>query len=209
MNSQASPTIIGNIYDKYKTSNPIARIMMQRFLRAVSQLYLSTRPGRVLEVGCGEGHLSQHLIKLAHAPEVFQACDLSLVELASGLDERLSFCEADIYKLPFEDASFDLVICCEVLEHLEFPNQGLFEICRVSRRAVLISTPREPLWRCLNLLRGKYLNALGNTPGHVQHFSKSGLLRLLSPALDICEIRTPLPWTVILGHRRDGRSGSV
>ncbi len=75
MNSPASPTIIGNVYDKYGTNNPIARLMMQGFLRAVSQLYLSVRPRRVLEVGCGEGHLSQHLIRLAHAPEVFQGCD--------------------------------------------------------------------------------------------------------------------------------------
>ncbi len=126
----------------------------------------------------------------------------SLAELADGLDERLRFREADIYKLPFEDATFDLVICCEVLEHLEFSDRGLLEICRVSRRAVLVSTPREPLWRCLNLLRGKYWRDLGNTPGHVQHFSKSDLLRLLAPSLDIHEIRTPLPWTVVLGHLR-------
>lgn len=202
MNSPASPTIIGNVYDKYGTNNPIARWLMQEFLDTVSQLYLSVRPSRVLEVGCGEGHLSQHLISLAHVPEVFQGCDLSLAELAAGLDERLVFCEADIYKLPFEDGRFDLVICCEVLEHLEFPERGLSEICRVSGQAVLISTPREPLWRCLNLLRGKYWRDWGNTPGHVQHFSKSGLVRLIATALDIREIRSPLPWSVILGHRR-------
>lgn len=202
MNLQALPTIVGNVYDKYATSNPIARWLMQGFLAAVSQLYLSVRPNRVLEVGCGEGHLSQHLMNLAHTPQLFQACDLSLSQLASGLDERLTFCEADIYKLPFEDASFDLVICCEVLEHLEFPDRGLSEICRVSRGAILVSTPREPLWRCLNLLRGKYWGEWGNTPGHVQHFSRSGLERLLATALEIREIRSPLPWTVIVGHVR-------
>ncbi len=202
MNLQASPTIVGNVYDKYATSNPIVRWLMQGFLNAVSELYLSVRPRRVLEVGCGEGHLSQHLIKLAHTPEAFHACDLSLTHLASGLDERLIFCEADIYKLPFEGSRFDLVICCEVLEHLECPERGLAEVCRVSKDAVLVSTPREPLWRCLNLLRGKYWSDWGNTPGHVQHFSESGLQSFLGSRFDIREIRSPLPWTVILGHLR-------
>jgi ubiquinone/menaquinone biosynthesis C-methylase UbiE len=199
-----SPVVVGNVYDKYGTKNPIARWLMRGFLDAVSELYLAVRPERVLEVGCGEGHLAQHLISLSHQPKVFQACDFSLKHLAPHLDSRLIFSEADIYKLPFGDRSFDLVVCCEVLEHLEFPNLGLAEICRVSEGALLISTPREPLWRLLNLLRGKYWQRLGNTPGHVQHFSQSGLLRWLGSTVEVGEIRTPLPWTVIIGQLRSG-----
>ncbi len=202
MNRQASSVIVGNVYDKYGTHNPIARWLMQGFLDAVSELYLSVRPERVLEVGCGEGHLAQHLIRLAHRPKVFEACDLSLEHLTPRLDEQIIFAEADIYDLPFGDGSFDLVVCCEVLEHLEFPNRGLAEVCRVSGQTVLISAPREPIWRLLNLLRGKYWRDLGNTPGHVRHFSRAGLIRWLSTTLDISEIRTPLPWTVIVGQLR-------
>ena len=199
MNASEASVIVGNVYDKYGTRNPVARWLMRSFLDAVSELYLKRRPQRVLEVGCGEGRLAQHLLGLPHAPEVFHACDLSLSSVAQGLDTRLTFSEASIYELPFEGASFDLVVCCEVLEHLEEPGRGLAEIRRVSSHAVIVSTPREPLWRLLNLARGKYMGALGNTPGHVQHFGQAGLVRLLQEELDILEVRAPIPWTVVLG----------
>src|SRR5690606_37782612 len=96
-------------------------------------------------------------------------------------------------------ASFDVVVCCEVHEHLDEPARGLAEIARVARERVLISTPWEPVWRALNMARGKYLRDLGNTPGHVQHFSRADLRRLAATRLNIHEPRTPLPWTVILG----------
>ena len=202
MSARDSTVIVGNVYDKYGTRNPVARHLMRGFLTAVSELYLQARPRRVLEIGCGEGLLAQHLIGLGHQPDAFHACDLNLETLAPNLDERLTFCEADVYRLPFDDMSFDLVVCCEVLEHLQFPDRGIAEICRVSSAAVLVSTPREPLWRLLNILRGKYWKSLGNTPGHVQHFSQLGLLRRLEAALEITECRAPLPWTVVLGRVR-------
>jgi len=202
MNPPASPVIVGNVYDKYETRNPVARWLMRGFLNAVSELYLQQQPRRVLEVGCGEGRLAQHLITLTHTPESFHACDLSLSSLAPGLDERLVFSEASIYDLPFDNQSFDLVLCCEVLEHLDSPAQGLAEITRVSSSAVIVSTPREPLWRLLNLVRGKYWSALGNTPGHVQHFDQARLVALTRECLEILEVRAPLPWTVVLGRVR-------
>jgi hypothetical protein len=54
-------------------------------------------------------------------------------------------------------------------------------------------------------MRLKYLAELGNTPGHLQHFSRSGLRRLVAAELQIVAERRPLPWTVLLGDRRDAR----
>jgi SAM-dependent methyltransferase len=202
MNGRQSPAIVGNVYDKYATSNPIARRLMQGFLRAVSELYLSVRPRRVLEVGCGEGHLAQHLIGLPHCPETFHACDVSLQALAPGLDARLTFSTADVYQLPFSDSSFDLIVCCEVLEHLMFPERALCEMRRVAASNLLVSTPREPLWRVLNLLRGKYWRDFGNTPGHVQHFNQLELRSMVGAHAEVCEVRAPLPWTIVMGRVR-------
>ena len=62
------------------------------------------------------------------------------------------------------------------------PEATLAEMARVARRHLLVSVPREPLWRGLNMARGAYLRDLGNTPGHVNHWSKRGV-RLAALAL--------------------------
>lgn len=193
--------VVGNAEAKYDHPNPIARRLVAGFKRAVGDLYLQTCPDSVLDVGCGEGLLADHLIRL-HRPARFEACDVDLARLAPGLHPDLHFQTASIYHLPHPDRSVDLVIACEVLEHLDDPAAGLRELARVARRAVLLSTPWEPVWRLLNLARGRYLGALGNTPGHVQHFSRRALVRLAETRLRIVALRRPLPWTVILGEPR-------
>jgi ubiquinone/menaquinone biosynthesis C-methylase UbiE len=201
MAAQPSPgNVVGNYYDKYASKNPIERALMKGFLNAVTDFYQRIGPATVLEVGCGEGRLAQHLVTTAPRPERFVACDLELGKVESGLDPLIEFRAASIYELPFADASFDLVLCCEVLEHLDTPERGLAEIARVARRGAIVSTPREPLWRAMNIARGKYLRELGNTPGHVQHFGGSGLQRLVGRSFRIVERRSPIPWTVILGE---------
>jgi ubiquinone/menaquinone biosynthesis C-methylase UbiE len=192
--------IVGNVYDKYGTKNPIARALMGGFLRAVTDLYAMAAPATVLEVGCGEGRLAQHLVTHAPRPVRFVATDVETSAVDRTLDPRIEVREASVYELPFESGSFDLVVCCEVLEHLDAPEAGLAEVARVARRAVLLSTPREPLWRALNVLRGRYVRELGNTPGHVQHFSRRGLERLAQRRLRVLARRSPLPWTVLLGE---------
>jgi hypothetical protein len=69
---------------------------------------------------------------------------------------------------------------------------------RVARRHLLVSVPREPLWRALNLARGAYVTDLGNTPGHVNHWSRRRLTRMLSRYGTVVEVRTPFPWTQAL-----------
>ena len=195
--------VVGNVYDKYGTRNPIARAMMSGFLDAVTSLFDQAAPTSVLEVGCGEGRLAHHLVTRAtRRPERFLASDVSLGNRAPDLDGGIEWREASIYELPFETNSFDLVVCCEVLEHLEHPAEGLAELSRVANEKVLLSTPWEPVWRALNMARGKYWRDLGNTPGHIQHFTRRGLLELARRQLDIRAVRRPLPWTVLLGDVR-------
>lgn len=194
--------VVGNVYDKYGTRNPIARHMMRSFLRSVTELYRIAAPTRVLEVGCGEGELAAHLWHQGPRPEQFEICDVELDRLRPDLPSAIGVREASIYELPWDDDAFDLVLCCEVLEHLQDPARGLAELARVARRNVLISTPWEPVWRALNMARGQYLGDLGNTPGHVQHWGRRGLARLARTQLRLVAQRTPLPWTVLLGTPR-------
>jgi ubiquinone/menaquinone biosynthesis C-methylase UbiE len=193
--------VVGNFEDKYASQNPIARYLVAGFLDAVTELYVraSPRGKTVLEVGCGEGKLATHLIRHAPTPARYLATDVSLEAIRGELEPPIETAVASASELPFASGSFDIVVCCEVLEHLEDPRRGLAEAARVARERVLISTPWEPVWRAMNMARGKYLRELGNTPGHVQHFTRGALERLASMHLHIRDLRTPLPWTVILG----------
>ena len=78
------------------------------------------------------------------------------------------------------------------------PERSVAEMARVARRHLLVSVPREPLWRALNLARGAYVRQLGNTPGHVNHWSRASFERLLAPHGEVVEVRSPFPWTMVL-----------
>jgi len=192
--------LVGNIYDKYNSKNPITRLLMRGFLNGITELYNFIKPASVLEVGCGEGELADYLLQhSAERPQYFEASDLSLDVISPESDPLIKFRESSIYELPYSENSFELVVCSEVLEHLEYPQRGLSEIARVAEKGVLLSTPWEPVWRLLNLARGKYVMNFGNTPGHIQHFSRQGLIKLAQTHLEVVNKRIPLPWTIILG----------
>ena len=195
--------VAGNVTDKYHSRNPIARLLMDRFLAAVTSAYeAAAGTNTVLEVGCGEGELCAHLQR--RRPASFVGVDISprVLEIAQQRHPQLPVCAQSATDLGFEDRSFDLVIACEVLEHLPDPEPALRELRRVSRRHVIVSVPREPLWRVLNVARGAYLSDLGNTPGHLQHWSRSGFVRFVSRELEVKRVWSPLPWTVVAAEVR-------
>jgi hypothetical protein len=85
-----------------------------------------------------------------------------------------------------------------VLEHVPDPAHTVAEMARVASRHLIVSVPREPLWRALNMARGAYVKDLGNTPGHLNHWSKRSFVQLLSRHGDVVEARSPFPWTMLL-----------
>jgi len=124
---------------------------------------------------------------------------------ARELVSDVPFTRESIYELPRPAASVDTVVCLEVLEHLGDPEAGLRELARVTQRHVILSVPREPLWRLLNMARGAYLRDWGNTPGHLSHWSRKGFLRWASTVFDVVAVRCPIPWTIVLAKKRDAR----
>jgi 2-polyprenyl-3-methyl-5-hydroxy-6-metoxy-1,4-benzoquinol methylase len=96
-----------------------------------------------------------------------------------------------------------MVVCCEVLEHLDDPERALRALALLNTEYYVFSVPREPIWRVLNFMRGKYLGQLGNTPGHLQHWSATSFQKLISRYFDIDERRFPLPWTMLLCRGRE------
>jgi 2-polyprenyl-3-methyl-5-hydroxy-6-metoxy-1,4-benzoquinol methylase len=157
-------------------------------------------PATVLDVGCGEGVVTERIAASTGATTV--GVDLGTDDLRAEWRRReggsLSFRPASAYDLPFEDGSFDLVCALEVLEHLERPRDALAELARVSRGAVLVSVPREPLWRISHLLAFQDVRSLGNTPGHVNHWSSHAFEELVAGYGRVTRVQKPFPWTVVL-----------
>lgn len=192
----------GNFYDKYNTRNPIARAMMGGFLRSFMDLASMAKPaGTALEIGCGEGELS---MRLAGDGWNVEACDIADEAVAEARRRALAaelsipFRTLDVFNAREAYESHDLVVCCEVMEHLEDPAAALDVLVGLSRRHLLVSVPREPVWRALNMARGRYWKDMGNTPGHIQHWSRRSFVALLQQRLDIVAIRSPLPWSMAL-----------
>ena len=194
------PGPAGNYYDKYRTRNPIARWLMQGFLSGFDRLSTSIPPGPVLEVGCGEGELSMRLAARGHR---VRGCDVSadVIDEARGRARlaglAVEFWQCDIQDLTEQDAA-PLVVCCEVLEHLRDPQAGLERLALLARPWLIVSVPREPLWRAMNMARGKYLGQLGNTPGHLNHWGRRAFLSQLGERFDIVKTASPVPWTMAL-----------
>lgn len=188
---------------KYQTANPIGRFLLEGFDRAISSCIAATKPASVLEIGCGEGHVTE-LILGAGASKVL-ATDISdsfITENAARVkDPRVTFQVQDVMSLSLRDR-FDLVVCCEVLEHLDDPHRAVDILHGLEARNYVFSVPWEPVWRIMNMARGAYLSDFGNSPGHIQHFSRKNILKLLERKFIVTELRKPLPWTVALCYPR-------
>jgi ubiquinone/menaquinone biosynthesis C-methylase UbiE len=188
---------IGNHYDKYASKNPIARKMMDGFMRALDAALPAAAPATVFELGMGEGEIAER-IRARYGDVLITGLDLPDAGLAKEWSSRdLVGMFGDAGALPVRDRSADLVLAIEVLEHLPDPARALQELARVARRDVVVSVPNEPTWRALNMARGSYLKEMGNTPGHIQHWSAKQFAALVGEHFDVVEVRKPLPWTVI------------
>jgi 2-polyprenyl-3-methyl-5-hydroxy-6-metoxy-1,4-benzoquinol methylase len=190
---------VGNTYDKYGSTNPVARHLMRGFTAELDELLSLAAPRTLLDVGCGEGVLTE---QWAERFERVVGVDLEHPALRREWKRRarpsLEFRAAEATSLPFAADEFDVVCAIEVLEHVPDPAAALEEMARVARRHLIVSVPREPLWRALNLARGAYWRSLGNTPGHVNHWSARGLRTLAARYGQVAATRSPLPWTVVL-----------
>ena len=193
--------VTGNTYDKYGSSNPVVRRLMHGFERDLDELFELAAPSSMLDVGCGEGVLVHKWAQRLGDRRVV-GIDLQEESIQSGWAERqapnLEYRVIEDAKLPFEANEFDLASAIEVLEHVPDPEQTLAEMARCAASHLLVSVPREPLWRMLNIARGAYWPALGNTPGHLNHWSRRSFVRLLARHGEVVEVRSPFPWTMLL-----------
>jgi SAM-dependent methyltransferase len=189
----------GNTFDKYGSSNPVVRRLMAGFHSTLDELWAAAAPRSILDVGCGEGVLTA---EWAHALPGTRVLGVDVEDVVS-VPERPNLRFATIAPappLPYADGAWDLVAAVESLEHMEDPEGAVAEMARCAGRHLMVSVPREPLWRALNLARGAYVRAGGNTPGHRQHFTLATLRALLRSHGEVLATRSPAPWTVALAR---------
>lgn len=187
---------------KYDSNNLISRALVNNYFKAVKSLLdLTSNVKTAHEIGVGEGFSTQKLrpwVPLLSGSEFVP----ELISKAQENNSGLSVFQESVYDLTYTDDSVDLVFLLEVLEHLDYPEIALSEIKRISRKYLIIGVPNEPLWRFLNVCRLKYLKNFGNTPGHLNHWSKKQIRDFIQNHYGkIVAVKSPIPWTIILAEK--------
>lgn len=185
----------------------MSRILVSNFIRTFRSNLNATaiEPiSTICEVGCGEGELLK-IVRSVFPTAILSASDLSEAEIVKAQQNcksiTVNYSVQNAEYLPdFGDSLFDLVVCCEVLEHLPNPLLGLSQLLRISKKYVLVSVPNEPIWRILNMTRGKYISSFGNTPGHLNHWNMIQFPKFLQtyPGASIIKQKYPFPWQMVL-----------
>ncbi len=126
---QLQPIPTGNTFDKYGSANPVVRRLMGRFSAGLAELFQQASPGSILDVGCGEGVLTERWARaLVDGPVV--GVDLEDPKLAAEWGARLrpnlEFRALDIsMDCRSPAASLTSSSAIEVLEHVEEPDAVL------------------------------------------------------------------------------------
>jgi 2-polyprenyl-3-methyl-5-hydroxy-6-metoxy-1,4-benzoquinol methylase len=192
---------------KYNSNNPVIKMMIRNFFAKIRRVVaLLDANDRILEVGCGAGESSRRILDMLAGQE-FEASDIDeryIAELKET-DFPVPVRQESVLDIKRKNKEFDCVFMLELLEHVPEYERALSEAFRVSRKFVVVSVPNEPLWRILNMCRGKYLKDWGNTPTHVNHWSPKSIQNLISRYGTVIKTYTPFPWTIVLAQVCAGR----
>lgn len=187
---------------KHTTKNPISLFFLNNFKLLTLEQAKQLHPKSVLDVGAGEGFMLElfRVNKIAKKLEGLEYSDKA-INFGKELHPKVKIKKGDIYKLPYKDNSFDLVMCTEVLEHLENPKKALKELKRVTKKYLLLSVPNEPLFTIQRVIRGQNILHLGAHPEHIQHWTPGAFQKLVASICTVIEVKTPLPWTMVIAKR--------
>ena len=96
----------------------------------------------VCDVGCGTGILLQH-IRVNSREDLVSMVGVDIIEPEKQIGDGINFVSGWVENLPFDDNSFDTVVCTHVLEHILDYRRAIAELRRVARRRLIIVVPRE------------------------------------------------------------------
>lgn len=156
---------------KFDTKNKnFEKLTEREKIRVVETLNFMPNVNSVLEAGCGDGRLLNNLID---EYEILCGIDINPESLKHVKTPKI---QGNINKLPFEDKSYDLVLFCEVLEHLPYSiyKKSIKEIERVAKEYIIISVPNN---ENINISKVKCpsCNNEFHPWGHLRSFNESDL----------------------------------
>jgi 2-polyprenyl-3-methyl-5-hydroxy-6-metoxy-1,4-benzoquinol methylase len=189
---------------KHESRNPVQRALIDNFHAQAVKMIRRAQPSTILELGCGEGYV---LSALTEAGIDAELTGVELDERACAIArERLGTCATiehrDARELAADGRRFDMVMMLEVLEHIREPEQMLPILDELTNGWLLLSVPWEPVFRGLNLMRGKNVTRLGNDPDHVNHWGRRGFSKFIAAHFDIIATPEVFPWTMVLARTR-------
>ena len=194
-------------YKKHTHRNPIQRFLLWNFFRNFLNLTKAKKVESILDVGCGEGFTLNRL-KEKGIGKNLEGVEYSkaAIELGHKMYPDIKIKQGNIYKLPYKDNTFDLVLCTEVLEHLDDPQKGLKELVRVSKKYLVISVPNEPFFMFAQMVRGRNWSRLGNDIEHINHWTMFGFPQFVKKnagsKVQILAKRFPFAWTMLLLEKK-------
>lgn len=196
-------------YDKYHSKNFMKRWMVTRLNckiinllnNCIEELVLpEEKTVKILDAGCGEGFISNLIFSNFTNVEIvgLEYTDEAL-KIARNLNKEITYIQGDIYQMPFQNRSFDIVLCTEVLEHLSNPEDALKELNRVADSFLLLTVPNEP-WFCLgNLIALKNIKSFGNPIDHINHWTFKKFKHFTQKHLNNNILyTTSFPWSIAL-----------
>jgi SAM-dependent methyltransferase len=186
---------------KYERAGRVERRLLSRFRARLLEELAPLAPRSVLDAGCGEGHVAEWLAEVLPGSEITGVDGRADALIAfRARNPGLHAVEGDLHALPFPDNAFDLVLCTEVLEHLEQPEAALRELGRVCSAHLFLTVPHEPYFRTGNLARGRYWSRLGSTPGHLSTWGRRGFLDAVASELEPVRWMSLFPWQGVLAR---------
>lgn len=194
------PDLQTSNYKKHTHWNPIQRILIAYFYSITLRIIKKLNVNKVLDAGCGEGFFLERLRKnnIGKSLEGIEFLKRA-IEIGRKIHPEITIKQGSIYSLPYKNNAFDIVLCTEVLEHLENPEKAYREILRVSKKYCLISVPHEPFFMLADLVRFKNVSRWGNDPDHRNHWNYLSFKKFLKKEkIKIVEYKAPFPLPLLI-----------
>lgn len=187
----------GNL-KKHTSKNPLIQWVMRRFYKDVLKTLKETgEPKTIIEAGCGEGFMSARMGETFPKAQLYSFdIEKEHTDYAKKHNRRknVTYAVDDIFS--FKKRA-EVILCLEVMEHLEEYEKALAHLVKQAETHLILSVPREPWFRMANIARGKYLSDLGNTPGHVNNWTKGAFIKLVSKYATVESVKTSTIWTIV------------